>query len=543
MLISPPTLKEIRRQAKALRCQRSLSEFTRTFWPIVEPGTPLVWGWHLDAVCDHLQAVSEGKIRNLIICIPPGHAKSTCTAVMWPAWEWTTNPYERTLFGSYEEQLALRDAGKCREVIRSSRYQGLFHPVWEIKKEKDSLGYFENTLQGARKCYFMTSRKKTGWRGNKVVVDDPLSAEDRYDKLVKAACIETWNKVLSTRVNDLDKAAFVIIMQRLAEDDLVGYIKEHYGDKYEWLILPAEFNPKRKCVTSIWQDPRTEEGQLLFPERFSHTALNDLRTNLLGPVDYSAQFQHDPIPEAGSRFDSRYFQFWEYTDVPNVLRLKHRSGKIEYVRIDMCNKFVTADLACTEDKLADFTSIGLWASTPTGSMLLLDRKKVKEEEPGVLEAIKSVYSSKQFGDLEPHSVFLEKNGLGKPIAQESRWTKGLPVVEVGVSRDKVTLSAHAIVRIQGGQMFFPDHSIAPWMVDFQKEMTSFPNGIHDDDVTMVSLAANSYFAFKTSEISGTAVGLNGHTPPSLNPNRITANLARHNLFGGLSSNNGHLHRT
>src|SRR5689334_17075910 len=96
---------------------RHLAEFVRQAWMIVEPATPLVWGWHMDAVCEHLEAVSNGRLRNLVIEIPPGSSKSTIVSVMWPVWHWLLNPATRFLTGSYAIGLATRDALRSRRII------------------------------------------------------------------------------------------------------------------------------------------------------------------------------------------------------------------------------------------------------------------------------------------------------------------------------------------------------------------------------------------------------------------------------------------
>src|SRR6266849_4028925 len=108
-----------RSRLKAEKARRRLNEFVRQAWPVLEPQTPFVDGMHVRAVCDHLQAVSEGRIRNLIINIPPGHAKSLLTAVFWTPWVWIDHPEARWLFSSYRVPLAIRDSVKCRRLIES----------------------------------------------------------------------------------------------------------------------------------------------------------------------------------------------------------------------------------------------------------------------------------------------------------------------------------------------------------------------------------------------------------------------------------------
>ena len=102
---------------------RSFHEFVRQAWHVIEPSTPFVPGWHIDAIIDHLEAVSYGHIRNLLINVPPRHMKSLLVSVLWPAWEWTRWPERRWLFSSYAATLSIRDSVKCRRLIESPWYR------------------------------------------------------------------------------------------------------------------------------------------------------------------------------------------------------------------------------------------------------------------------------------------------------------------------------------------------------------------------------------------------------------------------------------
>jgi hypothetical protein len=134
----------------AEKARRKLREFVRQAWPILEPETPFVDGMHVRAVCEHLQAVSEGRIQNLIINIPPGHAKSLLTAVFLPAWVWIDHPETRWLFSSYREPLATRDSVKCRRLIESAWYQEFWGDRYQLTDDQNQKNRFENTKTGYR---------------------------------------------------------------------------------------------------------------------------------------------------------------------------------------------------------------------------------------------------------------------------------------------------------------------------------------------------------------------------------------------------------
>jgi predicted phage terminase large subunit-like protein len=517
--------KEIDNEIKAEKCRRSLYEYTKEFWEVAEPGVQFIDSRCIKAISDHLQAVTAGIFDHLVICIPPGFAKSISSAVMWPTWTWLEMPYIRSLFGSYDEKLTIRDADKCRDIIRSDKYINMFKLPWRIKHNSNSKNYIENSMTGSRKTYYMTSRKKTGWRGNFVVVDDPLSAEDRYDRLIKAQVVETWDKVLPSRVNRNQIHGFVVIMQRLADDDLVGHIKRTLGDRYTFLILPNEFDPNNRCRTYypdgrlFFEDWRTEEGELLCPELFSAKDTEETKAKL-GQIDYQAQYQHNPTPLEGMRFSRELFQYWRRGNNPYIIELMNRNGEVtDTIRIDLCMKFIAADFASSEEhkKRNDCTSLGLLACTSRYQLILLHRMKFRKGEPGILEELKALYRMPGFGQHLPSWIAAEDNGLGLPIAQAAQ-AEGLPVVFVNVHKDKMVMSATALVRVAGGQVYFPQFDDAPWMHDFADELIKFPSTGHDDDVSMISIASNSFY--EPPEVSPIVQAVSIPHPTRFNASRI-----------------------
>jgi len=129
---SPMTISDSLRQSlgdaslsqslQAERCRRNFRTFIEAAWPLVEPAAAFVAGWHIDAICEHLEAVSRGAIKKLLVCVPPRHGKSLIVSVLWPCWEWCTRPSLRWLFASYAESLAIRDNLKARRLIGSAWY-------------------------------------------------------------------------------------------------------------------------------------------------------------------------------------------------------------------------------------------------------------------------------------------------------------------------------------------------------------------------------------------------------------------------------------
>ena len=140
---------------------RRLGQFVRQAWRIVEPSTPFVAGWHIDAIVEHLEAVSCGQIRNLLINVPPRHMKSLLVAVLWPAWEWIRWPERRWLYSSYAAQLSILDSVKCRRLIESPWYQARWGDRFALTSDQNTKGRFDND-RSSHHSWRCSARRKSG---------------------------------------------------------------------------------------------------------------------------------------------------------------------------------------------------------------------------------------------------------------------------------------------------------------------------------------------------------------------------------------------
>ena len=281
-------------------CARSLSEFVRASWHVLEPSQPYVHGWHVDFICEHLEAITHGDIRRLLINIPPGTMKSTLCNVFWPAWEWGPKHAQanRVISASHEVSLAIRDTLKMRRLITSDWYRERW-PIELTGDQNQKLSY-ENTQTGWRQACPVKSM--TGKRGDRVIWDDPHSVEASLSAAERTTTLREFNETLPTRLNNPDRSAIVIVMQRLHEQDVSGEILEKELG-YEHLCLPMEFEKEKASVTCIGRsDPRTEEGELLFPERFPAHVVAEYK-QVMGSYGYAAQMQMSPAPRTDGFFE------------------------------------------------------------------------------------------------------------------------------------------------------------------------------------------------------------------------------------------------
>lgn len=298
----------------------SLTEFHKGAWPRFDPAV-YKHNWNIDAMADHLQAVTHGHIRRLAITVPPRTMKSSFVSVSWPAWTWAqprrgplSGPQVKIIGTAYSPKLAIRDAIKTRRILDSGWYRDRWADRFHIMADKDQKAMYENSAGGFR---FSTSisGELTGEGGDILIVDDPINAKKVNWESAREAVNTWWDETVPTRLNDLKTGAFVVIMQRLHEDDLVGHI---LGKEDGWvhLNLPMEFDPALDTRTWVpgfdepfFEDPRVEDGELLWPERFPADAVEKLKTSL-GPFASAAQLQQMPTPRGGGIIDRMWWQVW-----------------------------------------------------------------------------------------------------------------------------------------------------------------------------------------------------------------------------------------
>lgn len=250
LLRSLPSLMAI----NAERARRSLHEFVRQAWPVIEPGQPFVDGWHIDAICKHLEAVTFGKIRRLAINIQPRSSKSTLVSICWPAWEWITFPSTKWLFVSYAQDLSFEHSMACRRLIEHKWYQDRWGPgsywaqssgkdkVFSLRGDRNTQGMFANTLNGSRMASSVDA-KNTGFGANRIIADDSNDLRESDNEAALKTVRDWWSGVMQTRANDPKRDSFVIIQQRCNALDLTGYVLGNSGlMPYEHLCIPARYD-------------------------------------------------------------------------------------------------------------------------------------------------------------------------------------------------------------------------------------------------------------------------------------------------------------
>ncbi|KEA06287.1 terminase [Rhizobium rhizogenes] len=458
------------------RCQ-PLAGFVREAWHVVEPSVDYVHGWHIDAICRHLEAVTSGEITRLLINVPPGTMKSLLCGVFWPAWEWgpRNRPELRYLGSSYSERYAKRDNRRMRDLVASEWYQTLWGD--RVKLTRSGEMAFANTRTGFRQG--VPFSRLTGGRGDRVIIDDPHSVDGAESEAERLSTVRTFRESVPTRLNDPQRSAIVVVMQRLHEADVSGTILA-LGLGYEHLMLPMEFEPERFCRTSIgFTDPRTEEGELLFPERFPRAVVERDKVPL-GSYAVAGQFQQRPSPRSGGLFQRGDFEIVDA--VPAGAK--------------RCRAWDFAASKARPGRQPDWT-VGLRMAEADGIFFVETIARGRWSPAEVERNLKNMAT--QDGPTVMIRMPQDPGAAGKADAETKiKLLAGFPIRVLSVTGDKATRAKPASAQAEAGNVKLVR---GDWNEVFLDEICAFPNAQFDDQVdafadALNELALGSSFSFK-----------------------------------------------
>lgn len=473
----------------------SLRLFIAAAWPLVEPAT-FISNWHIDAIAEHLEAVTAGDIKDLLITMPPRHSKSLIVSVLWPCWEWISIPSYRWVFASYAFSLSVRDSIKRRKILRSQWWMERYADRFQIAKEQDTKIRYEND-KGGFQLASSVGGSNTGEGGERIVADDPHNIKSAESEDVRRAAVDWWNIVMSTRRNDVNTSARVVVQQRTHEGDVAGDIIEKGG--YTHLNLPTEFGfaGAPRCRTSwtvkatgqphTWEDPRTEEGELLNPERFDANANERAKVDL-GDYQYAAQHGQNPAPPKGSIIQSGWLRYYggpSSMPIPDWEKCTH-----------MMTPLLSLDCSFKEHKDTDFVAGLGWAMFGADIYLMPICIHRRMNFPDTIDAVaefvggKSLDGAKEFVGTYPFIKIklVEDKANGSAVIDTLRHRiPGMMPYEPG-NASKTSRLQSASWRFRAGNIYLPHESIAPWISEYVYELCAFPKAKKDDYVDATSQA-------------------------------------------------------
>ena len=435
--------------------RRSLRFFVEKVWDIVEPEHPFVGNWHIDELCQVLEAVSRGEIMRLLVNVSPGSMKSLLVSVFWPAWEWGQIPQLRYLTASHGAHLSVRDNMRLRDVITNPWY--MRHFTLRLSGDQNAKQLFHSKERGWR---FATSvgGAGTGEHPDRIIIDDPHTAEQARSDAERQRALDWFDRTISSRGVVRD-TRIIVIMQRLHENDLSGHLLKKGG--WEHIMWPMRFDPARKDP----RDPRTEAGELFWPHQFTEEKVRRLEIDL-GQYGTAGQLQQRPAPEGGGLFKRVWFEIVD--EVPALAR--------------RCRGW---DTAATADG-GDWTVGVRMSRTPEGIFYIEDVLRAQLSPANVERTIKLAAQMDGTGvrireEQEPGSA-------GKSvIASRAKLLAGYDYRGVPLSGDKEARARAFRAQAEAGNVKLKS---APWNEAYLAELEIFPNGPHDDQVDGSSASFN-----------------------------------------------------
>lgn len=436
--------------------ERDYYEFFKAAWIILEPVTPLQDNWHIKYLCDTLQseveriARGEKKTQDIVINIPPRSLKSSIVTITLNAWAWIRFPNLRFIATSYGSDLAIELATKTRRIIDSEWYQKNWGHKYKLTIDQNTKGMFENTKSGFRKSVGVGGGV-TGSGADILLIDDPLNPEEAHSQAAIKTCLRWFKETLYSRLNNQEVGLRIVVMQRLHESDITGWILKEQKDLWKHICLPV--NDSFKISPESLKD--FYSSGLFFPSRFNEDIIKKARS-MLGSYGFSGQMGQHPTPEGGGIIKR---EWWKYYKMP--------PAKFQ-------RKYWSWDTANKTGEENDYSVGQLWGVTKDG-YYLLKLVRARLEYPDLKRTTVQHYNA------EPTvGVLVEDKSSGQSVIQDLRRDTILPIISIEPIKDKVTRAHMASPVVESGRCYLPED--APWLADFIDELSIFPLGAHDDQV-------------------------------------------------------------
>lgn len=498
-----PTTGIERARFEATLGPRSFKAFVLMAWKEADPAI-LKWNWHLDVLCEEMQAAARREKREMVVCVPPRSLKSVILGVMFPAWVWTWDPAAKFITASHEMTLATRDAVKCRRLVQSKWYQDRWgpkspflgkgqkgvaagpmttppdtlyakgkyvpdpqHAGVAMVADQNNKTYYETSAGGHRFCA-TPARMVTGHGADFILGDDLNHIMQAESAVERGNVLTWWREVISTRLNEQDRGVKIVIQQRVHVEDVAG---DCISKGYHKVVFPMEFDPEHPDKHP--RDPR-QPGEILHKARITPEALQKLKT-ALGPYAASGQLQQQPVPRAGGIFQRHWFQIVEQAPavaMRNMVRRWDLAGTLPEPGTD-----------------PDWTASVLMGKDELGRVFILAADRLRDTSAQVDAAIKAL-ATQDGGNCR---LVLPKDpgAAGKARAEaQQRFLAPRPVKFVAETGDKAERARGLASAAEMGNVFLVR---GKWNGEFLDELCGFPTFSHDDWVDAASGAYTELF--------------------------------------------------
>lgn len=468
-------------------CREYLDAFTQKSFTILEPTTPYMHNWHIQCISEHLQAVWDGEIRNLIINMPPRSLKTHTTSISFPSWGLGKDPSVKFMLTSFKSSLAEKMTRKSRKILQSDWYKTCF-PKTVLSQELNRQYYFETTLGGQ---YFSSAMSNVTGEGCQIqICDDPLAPDEALSDTVRDSTNETMMGTLFSRFDDPRTGRFILNMQRLHDDDPTGRLIGLLQDMgFTHLKLPAEAKTRSYSYSIRGKTWNMKEGDYLFKGRFTPEVLDAARQRL-GDYNYAGQYLQEPVPIGGGLIRQEWINRYNQGSVkPHTMNV--------YILVDPSGGDDREKSA--KDKNSDWTAMMVVGLGTDANYYVLDMIR---DRLNPTERVNTLFMLvRKWAELtgkqpkvayEKYSMQSDTHYIKKKMEQDSYH---FPMVVVAGPKSKTTRVSRLVPDMQNGRWYIPasltyiDGDGRKWdlVKEFvDTEIKTFPMSKHDDMLDALS---------------------------------------------------------
>ena len=424
-------------------------KFVKQVWP------EFIEGPHHVQIAKKFQALAEGKIKRLIVNMPPRHTKSEFASYLFPAWMMGRNPKLKIIQTTHTAELSYRFGRKVRNLMEENTFQDIFDDI-KLSQDSKAAGRWE-TNQGGEYFAAGVGGAITGRGADLLIIDDPHSEQDALSETAMENAYEWYTSGPRQRLQPGGR--IVIVMTRWSTKDLTGQLMKAQSDVKadQWDVI--EFPAIMPNEKPVW------------PEYWKLDELESVKASL-SVAKWNAQWQQNPTSEEGSIIKREYWKIW---DKPKLPKLQH--------------VIQSYDTAFSKKETADFSAITTWGvflvDEITPNIILLDVEKGRWDFPEL-----KTKAIEQWQYWEPETIIIEQKASGTPLTQELR-RFGIPVVNFTPSRgnDKHVRVNSVSTLFEAGQVWRTEDK---WAEELVEECAAFPYGDNDDLVDSTTQALMRY---------------------------------------------------
>ena len=434
-------------QLKTL-AQTNFLKFVKQVWP------EFVEGSHHIKIAEKFQDLAEGKIKRLIVNMPPRHTKSEFASFLFPAWMMGRDPRLKIIQTTHTAELSYRFGRKVRNLMEENAFQDIFDDL-QLSQDSKAAGRWETNKGGE---YFAAGvgGAITGRGADLLIIDDPHSEQDALSETAMESAYEWYTSGPRQRLQPGGK--IVIVMTRWSTKDLTGQLMKAQTDVKadQWEVV--EF-------------PAILENKPIWPQYWKLEELESVKASL-SVAKWNAQWQQNPTSEEGSIIKREWWKIWESRQLPNLQHI-----------------IQSYDTAFSKKETADYSAITTWGvflyNDVTPNIILLDMKKGRWDFPDLKRIAMEEYQY-----WEPETIIIEQKASGTPLTHELRRV-GIPVVNFTPSKgnDKHVRVNSVSPLFEAGQVWAPKEK---WAEELIEECAAFPYGDHDDLVDSMTQALMRY---------------------------------------------------